>query len=62
MFCSHFFKKANKVPNVKTVCLYAMVLFAVFDTYVRSRFATAEFAAGFLLMCLIIFRTKYVKE
>lgn len=50
------FKTAIRRPNIKNVCIYAMILFAVVDSYVRIRFATGDYVGGLLILCFIFFK------
>lgn len=50
------FKNAIKIPNMKNICIYGMILFAVLDTYVRIRFTNAAYSAGLLLIIFILFK------
>lgn len=58
IFASYYFRKALKHPNIKNVCLYSLILFGIFDTYVRMRFAVGEYAGGFLILSFLIFKRK----
>lgn len=55
-FCSNWVKKVKRDSNMKNICLYSMVLFTVFDTYVRMRFFVSDFVGGFLLLSFFFFK------
>jgi hypothetical protein len=60
VFCSHYYRLVIKKMSMKSICLYSMVLFSAFDTYVRMRFTIGEFAGGFLLLSFVIFKRKKI--
>ncbi len=52
----HYFKNAVKRQNMKNICLYAIILFCIADTYVRIRFAVSDYVGGFLLLNFLLFK------
>lgn len=54
--CSHYFKILAKYFNVKNLCIYNMILLAVFYSYVRMQFALPNFVLSLLFIRVIPFK------
>lgn len=57
--CSSVFKNTIRKRDMKSVCIYTIILFSVVDSYVRIRFATGDFVGGLLLLSFVLFKKKY---
>lgn len=53
---SHYFKKTVRKPDMRNICIYAMILFGIIDTYVRMRFAVSDYVGGFLILNYLLFK------
>ena len=60
VICSYSFRNAVKSPNIKTISIYAMILFGVFDSYVRMKFFVGDYAGGLLILLFIMFKKKKI--
>lgn len=58
IFCSKYFRKVQHDFSMKNICIYSLVMFGVFDSYVRMRFAIANYAAGFIILNYFIFKKR----